>query len=129
MFFWSDSLKYFRFKNLTGLIYLCHLLLLQLYNGPNQQAPLIGTFCGSQSPPASVTSSSSLTVVFRTDSSVSQSGFQMMWYQNGKKPEQQEPHSKLGHSQFSSTFPDFFFLTYLRVSKAPDGTNSPAEAR
>lgn len=80
-------------KNVTALIYLCHLPLLQLYNGPNQQAPLIGTFCGSQPPPANITSSSSLTVVFRTDSSVSQSGFQMMWYQNGKRPEQQDPES------------------------------------
>lgn len=75
--------------------FLFFLELFQLYNGPNQQAPLIGTFCGSQPPPANVTMSSSLTVVFRTDSSVSESGFQMMWSQNGKKIELEEPCFRL----------------------------------
>lgn len=59
-------------------------MLQQLYDGPNDQAPLIGSFCGSQPPPANGTTSSALTLVFRSDSSVSRLGFQMMWYQSGK---------------------------------------------
>uniref|UniRef100_A0AAQ4PGY7 Cubilin n=1 Tax=Gasterosteus aculeatus aculeatus TaxID=481459 RepID=A0AAQ4PGY7_GASAC len=54
-----------------------------LFDGPNEQAPLIGTFCGYTPPPANHTTSSALTVVFTSDSAVSSSGFQMMWHQNG----------------------------------------------
>uniref|UniRef100_A0A8C4D9G2 Cubilin n=1 Tax=Dicentrarchus labrax TaxID=13489 RepID=A0A8C4D9G2_DICLA len=61
----------------------CNYDYIKLYDGPNDQAPLIGTFCGYTPPPANSTTSSALTLVFRTDSSVSLSGFQMMWYQNG----------------------------------------------
>uniref|UniRef100_A0A4W6DZH6 CUB domain-containing protein n=1 Tax=Lates calcarifer TaxID=8187 RepID=A0A4W6DZH6_LATCA len=63
----------------------CNYDYVKLYNGPNNQAPLIGTFCGYTPPPANSTTSSALTMVFRSDSSVSMSGFQMMWYQNGKR--------------------------------------------
>ncbi|MEQ2209692.1 hypothetical protein XENOCAPTIV_002638, partial [Xenoophorus captivus] len=61
----------------------CNYDYIKLYNGPNEQAPLIGAFCGNTPPAASSTTSSALTLVFRTDSSISMSGFQMMWYQNG----------------------------------------------
>lgn len=57
----------------------------QLYDGPDEEAPLMGTFCGNVPPPANSTTSPALTVVFRTDSSVSMPGFQMMWYQNGER--------------------------------------------
>ncbi|XP_037612385.1 cubilin [Sebastes umbrosus] len=61
----------------------CSFDYMKLFNGPNTQAPLIGTFCGYTPPPAGTTTGSALTVVFRTDHSISMSGFQMMWYQNG----------------------------------------------
>ncbi|XP_059183305.1 cubilin [Centropristis striata] len=61
----------------------CNYDYLKLYDGPNTQGRLIGTFCGYTPPPANTTTSSALTVVFRSDNSVSLSGFQMMWYQNG----------------------------------------------
>ncbi|XP_076027535.1 cubilin [Genypterus blacodes] len=61
----------------------CNYDYIKLYNGANEQAPLIGTFCGYAPPPASTTTGSALTVVFRSDSSVSLTGFQMLWYQNG----------------------------------------------
>ncbi|KTF87440.1 hypothetical protein cypCar_00025640 [Cyprinus carpio] len=54
----------------------------KLYDGPNDQATLIGTFCGNTPPPASTTSGTSLHIVFRSDMSVSYRGFQMDWYQN-----------------------------------------------
>lgn len=56
----------------------------QLYNGPNDQAPLIGSYCGNTPPPANTTTSSSLHMVFHTDSSIAMTGFQMLWYQNGE---------------------------------------------
>lgn len=58
----------------------------QMYNGPNTEAPLIGRFCGSTPPPANATTSSSLHVVFHSDFTVVQTGFQMLWYQNGRIP-------------------------------------------
>uniref|UniRef100_A0A3Q2TAZ9 Cubilin n=1 Tax=Fundulus heteroclitus TaxID=8078 RepID=A0A3Q2TAZ9_FUNHE len=61
----------------------CNYDYIKLYNGPNDQAPLIGVFCGNTPPPANTTTSSALTLVFRTDSSISMLGFQMIWYQNG----------------------------------------------
>ncbi|XP_053268342.1 cubilin [Pleuronectes platessa] len=61
----------------------CNFDYIKLYDGSDENAPLIGTFCGYRPPTANSTSSSAITMVFRTDSSVSMSGFQMMWYQNG----------------------------------------------
>ncbi|KAF4095682.1 cubilin isoform X1 [Onychostoma macrolepis] len=55
----------------------------KLYDGPNDQATLIGTFCGNTPPPASTTTGTSLHIVFRSDMSISYRGFQMDWYQNG----------------------------------------------
>ncbi|MGH0159306.1 UNVERIFIED_CONTAM: hypothetical protein FKN15_040677, partial [Acipenser sinensis] len=57
---------------------------IKLYDGPNDQSYLIGTFCGNTPPPANSTTGTSLHVVFVSDPSVSRSGFQMLWYQNGK---------------------------------------------
>ncbi|XP_061094184.1 cubilin [Conger conger] len=62
---------------------LCGYDYVKLYNGPDEQAPLIGTFCGNTPPPPNTTTSSSLHMVFKTDYSTGLSGFQMLWYQNG----------------------------------------------
>ncbi|XP_029110994.1 cubilin [Scleropages formosus] len=56
---------------------------IKLYNGPNEQAPLIGTFCGNTPPPPGATTGTSLHVVFQSDFSISHTGFRMLWYQNG----------------------------------------------
>ncbi|KAG7219563.1 hypothetical protein INR49_018990 [Caranx melampygus] len=72
----------------------------KLYNGPNTQAPLIGSFCGNTPPQAGGSTGSTLTVVFRSDSSVSRTGFQMMWYQDGCGGE-------LSGSSGSFTSPDY----------------------
>ncbi|TNN61134.1 Cubilin [Liparis tanakae] len=62
---------------------ICDFDYVKLFDGPNTQAPVIGTFCGYAPPPANSTTGPALTVVFRSDSSVAMPGFQMMWYQNG----------------------------------------------
>uniref|UniRef100_A0A665V841 Cubilin n=1 Tax=Echeneis naucrates TaxID=173247 RepID=A0A665V841_ECHNA len=79
---------------------------LKLYNGPDTQAPMIGTFCGNGPPPANSTTGSSLTIVFRSDSSVPQPGFQMMWYQNGCGAELSAPSGSFNSPGYPSKYPD-----------------------
>ncbi|XP_060104406.1 cubilin [Heteronotia binoei] len=56
---------------------------IKLYDGPNAQSRLIGTFCGNMDLPSGGTLSSSLHVVFSSDSVGESSGFQMLWQMNG----------------------------------------------
>nr|XP_020470999.1 cubilin [Monopterus albus] len=78
----------------------------KLYNGPSEQAPLIGTFCGSTPPPASNTTSSALTMVFKTDSTVFMSGFQMMWYQNGCGGDHSGPSGSFSSPGYPNRYPE-----------------------
>ncbi|XP_069007315.1 cubilin [Embiotoca jacksoni] len=78
----------------------------KLYNGPNEQAPLIGSFCGSTPPPANSTTSSALTMVFRSDSSVSMSGFQMMWYQSGCGDDLSGPNGSFSSPGYPNRYPE-----------------------
>ncbi|KAM3593822.1 uncharacterized protein V6R79_022582 [Siganus canaliculatus] len=77
----------------------------KLYNGPTDQSPLIGTFCGYSPPPANSTTSSALTVVFRSDSSVSKAGFQMMWFQRGCGGELSGASGSFNSPNYPSTYP------------------------
>uniref|UniRef100_A0A3Q4HHJ3 Cubilin (intrinsic factor-cobalamin receptor) n=1 Tax=Neolamprologus brichardi TaxID=32507 RepID=A0A3Q4HHJ3_NEOBR len=79
---------------------------IKLYDGPNQEAPLIGTFCGYTPPPAGSTTSSALNIVFRTDSTVSTSGFQMMWYQNGCGGDLFGPSGSFSSPGYPNRYPD-----------------------
>ncbi|XP_066485218.1 cubilin [Tiliqua scincoides] len=56
---------------------------LKLYDGPNAQSTLIGTFCGNTELPSGGTSGSSLHVVFFSDGVDESTGFQMLWLMNG----------------------------------------------
>ncbi|XP_029444624.1 cubilin [Rhinatrema bivittatum] len=55
----------------------------KLYDGPNTQSNLIGTFCGNDRPPSGNTTGTSLHVIFHSDSSHARNGFQMLWHVNG----------------------------------------------
>ncbi|XP_026541990.1 cubilin-like [Notechis scutatus] len=57
---------------------------LKLFDGPNTQSTLIGTFCGDSILPSGVTTNSSLHVVFFSDQIDESTGFQMLWKVNGK---------------------------------------------
>ncbi|KAK2886327.1 cubilin [Channa argus] len=91
---------------LEALSSTCSYDYVKLYNGANEQAPLIGTFCGNTPPPANTTTSSALTVVFRSDSSLSMSGFQMMWYQNGCGDELSGPSGSLNSPGYPNRYPE-----------------------
>ncbi|XP_053120680.1 cubilin [Hemicordylus capensis] len=57
---------------------------LKLYDGPNAQSSLIGTFCGDTDlPSGGATTSSSLHVVFFSDQIDESTGFQMLWHAHG----------------------------------------------
>lgn len=56
----------------------------QLYDGPDAQSNLIGTFCGQSLPLAGSTTGTSLHVEFYSDGLNARSGFQMLWHVNGK---------------------------------------------
>ncbi|XP_014830968.1 PREDICTED: cubilin, partial [Poecilia mexicana] len=86
--------------------YNCNFDYIKLYNGPNEQAPLIGAFCGNTPPPANSTTSSALTLVFRTDSSISMPGFQMMWYQNGCGGDVGGPNGSISSPGYPNKYPD-----------------------
>ncbi|NXD11879.1 CUBN protein, partial [Nothocercus nigrocapillus] len=61
----------------------CNLDYLKLYDGPDAQSNLIGTFCGQTLPAGGNTTGTSLHVVFSSDGLNARSGFQMLWHVNG----------------------------------------------
>ncbi|CAL8311895.1 unnamed protein product [Merluccius merluccius] len=83
----------------------CNYDYVKLYNGPNTQAPLIGTYCTTP-PPASTTTGSFLTMVFRSDNSVSRSGFQMMWQQYGCGGELSGPSGSFNSPGYPNRYPE-----------------------
>ncbi|XP_060950209.1 cubilin [Limanda limanda] len=85
---------------------ICNFDYIKLYDGSDENAPLIGTFCGYRPPTANSTSSSAITMVFRTDSTVSMSGFQMMWYQNGCGGELSGPSGSFNSPDFPNRYPE-----------------------
>lgn len=58
----------------------CNYDYLEIYDGNSNSAPLIGTYCDNNPPPAFVTSTgSSITIAFHSDGSVTESGFELDW--------------------------------------------------
>lgn len=49
---------------------------LEVYDGPDTRAPILGRFCGSKKPDPVVASGSSLLLRFYSDASVQRKGFQ-----------------------------------------------------
>ncbi|KAG7279659.1 hypothetical protein CRUP_025762 [Coryphaenoides rupestris] len=86
--------------------YTCSFDFVKLYDGPSAQSPLIGTFCGMTPPPANTTTGSALTLVFRSDSTVSRMGFQMMWHQYGCGGELSGPSGSFNSPGYPSWYPD-----------------------
>ena len=69
---------------------------LEVYDGPNTNSPLIGKYCGSNPPPASLTSQSGVvTLKFFTNGSVTEPGFRVDWECN---PISEEPEADFSAS-------------------------------
>ncbi|MGH0144022.1 UNVERIFIED_CONTAM: hypothetical protein FKN15_047101, partial [Acipenser sinensis] len=106
---WDGTLSGRKLCESTELYYVVPLqksIAKMLYDGPNDQSNLIGTFCGNTPPPANSTTGTSLHVVFVSDPSVSRSGFQMLWYQNGCGGELFGPHGLFNSPGYPSRYPD-----------------------
>lgn len=59
--------------------FFCRFDSLLIRDGDRYNSPLIGLFCGYNKPPTITSSSSSLLILFRSDSSISYSGFKASW--------------------------------------------------
>ncbi|KAM4705286.1 LOW QUALITY PROTEIN: cubilin [Rhinophrynus dorsalis] len=77
-----------------------------LYDGPDTQARLIGTYCGNQLPPAGSTNGTSLHVVFHSDSFGVRNGFQMLWYVNGCGAELSGPSGSFNSPGYPMKYPN-----------------------
>lgn len=59
-------------------------LVLQIYDGPDRTAPLIGHYCGDNKPPRFVTTSNTAFIQFHSDMSYGLTGFTLN-YEVGKQ--------------------------------------------
>ncbi|NWR90257.1 CUBN protein, partial [Furnarius figulus] len=78
---------------------------LKLYDGPDVQSNLIGTFCGQSLPLAGSTTGTSLHVEFYSDGLNARSGFQMLWHVNGCGGELSGPSGSFHSPGYPSRYP------------------------
>ncbi|XP_030055456.1 cubilin isoform X1 [Microcaecilia unicolor] len=78
----------------------------KLYDGPNTQSNLIGTFCGNDRPPSGNTTGTSLHVVFHSESSHSGDGFQMLWHINGCGGDLRGARGSFNSPGYPNKYPD-----------------------
>ncbi|XP_013797015.2 cubilin [Apteryx mantelli] len=83
----------------------CDLDYLKLYDGPDAQSNLIGTFCGQSLPLAGNTTGTSLHVVFHSDGLNARSGFQMLWHVNGCGGELSGPSGSFNSPGYPNRYP------------------------
>ncbi|KAM8967664.1 cubilin [Pelodytes ibericus] len=86
--------------------YNCGYDYIKLYDGPNDQSRLIGTYCGKPALPSGGTSSSSLHVVFHSDQTGVANGFQMQWFVNGCGGELSGSAGSFSSPGYPAKYPD-----------------------
>uniref|UniRef100_A0A8B9GL35 Cubilin n=1 Tax=Amazona collaria TaxID=241587 RepID=A0A8B9GL35_9PSIT len=79
---------------------------LKLYDGPDLQSNLIGTFCGQSLPLAGSTTGTSLHVEFYSDGLNARSGFQMQWNVNGCGGELSGPSGSFHSPGYPNRYPN-----------------------
>ncbi len=57
----------------------CNFDYLEVYNGASTSAPLIGRYCNSNMPPASITTNGEATIIFFSDGGLNNPGFEIDW--------------------------------------------------
>ncbi|XP_075068011.1 cubilin [Mixophyes fleayi] len=101
----GNTINYtFRTLNLEGLS--CSYDYIKLYDGPNDQARLIGTYCGVDVPPGGSTNGTSLHVVFHSDISGTRQGFQLMWNVNGCGGDLSGPNGSFNSPGYPMKYPN-----------------------
>ncbi|RLW11183.1 hypothetical protein DV515_00001475, partial [Chloebia gouldiae] len=78
---------------------------LKIYDGPDAQSNLIGTFCGQSLPLAGSTTGTSLHVEFYSDGLNARSGFQMLWQVDGCGGELFGPSGSFHSPGYPSRYP------------------------
>ncbi|MEE6466793.1 hypothetical protein FKM82_007054 [Ascaphus truei] len=78
----------------------------KLYDGPNNQSRLIGTYCGNELPPPGSTNGTSLHVIFHSDGTNVRNGFQMLWYANGCGGELSGPTGSFNSPGYPMKYPN-----------------------
>ncbi|OWK59671.1 Cubilin, partial [Lonchura striata] len=79
---------------------------LKIYDGPDAQSNLIGTFCGQSLPLAGSTTGTSLHVEFYSDGLNARSGFQMLWHVDGCGGELSGPSGSFHSPGYPSGYPN-----------------------
>lgn len=67
------------YDNSAFVVYLCYSISVQVRDGSNENAPLIGRYCGNVMPAPLTTTGNVLYVKFVSDSSVTRAGFRATW--------------------------------------------------
>ncbi|XP_077124414.1 cubilin [Ranitomeya variabilis] len=78
----------------------------KLYDGPNDQASLIETHCGSELPPDGTTNGTSLHVVFQSSSAAAYQGFQLSWSINGCGADLSGPNGTFTSPDYPRKYPN-----------------------
>ncbi|XP_066440814.1 cubilin [Eleutherodactylus coqui] len=87
--------------------YLCLHEYVKLYDGPNDQSRLIGTYCGDRMPPSDTTNGTTLYVVFVSDSYMARKrGFQLSWSVNGCGEDLSGPNGTFTSPDYPMRYPN-----------------------
>ncbi|CAL8142101.1 unnamed protein product [Orchesella dallaii] len=69
------NLKFLTFELERGFIRRCHFDFVEVHDGPSQDSPLVGRFCGRNVPPDFTSRTNQLFIKFKSDESVALGGF------------------------------------------------------
>ena len=83
---------------------------LQIHDGRDASAHIIGRFCGTESPPSYVSSTNKLYMWMRTDHSVAHSGFRILWHSEppecGIDMEEPQDYGTIQSPGYPGQYPD-----------------------
>lgn len=74
-----------------GISQVCIYDYLEIYDGADATAPLIGTYCGTDEPQGISSTGNSLTFVFVSDGATEQAGYEILWSTGTEFPEPNTP--------------------------------------
>ncbi|XP_068094350.1 cubilin [Hyperolius riggenbachi] len=96
--YWFNAFKLKRYS--------CPYDYMKLYDGPNNEARLIDTYCGESLPPGGTTNTSSLHVVFQSDALDVGQGFRLSWTVNGCGGDLSGPSGSFSSPGYPRNYPN-----------------------